>query len=595
MTHEIPAVKAERSYQGVAVAPGIVEGTVFLHLPITEEIPFRKIEEKEVAREVRRFEEAILTTQQEILEIQQRITSLIGESNASLFDAHLLVMEDPMLMKEVMESLERDRCNIEYVFDTVVKRSCKRLSKAEHAYLRERTLDIEDVSQRILHHLLGKQKKHAYGHELNHILVANTLTASDAAMLYHNHVIGFATESGSKTSHTAIIARALGIPVIVGLHQIVSELEDGDPVLLDGYGGMLIVNPTPETLHRYYEIKLQQQHLETDLKKIRETASITRDGRHIILSANIEMPKEMESVITSGADGIGLYRTEFLYLNRTTPPQEEEQHKIFRKIAEESKPNNVIIRTFDIGADKPVKFITLPAEGNPALGCRGIRFALQQRELFKTQLRALLRAAVVGNLKIMYPMVSRIEGLREANLLLEEAKQELRNEGIPFFEEIEVGIMMEVPSAAMIADLLAKEVKFFSIGTNDLIQYMMAVDRGNEVVAHLYNPADTAVVRILKKVIDAAHAAGIWVGVCGELAGDILFTPLLVGLGIDELSASPVLVPRIKKAIQSLDTLSCQNLVADMLHGKSAQENYQRCLALAESKYGILLGSERSE
>ncbi|MFI0347430.1 MAG: phosphoenolpyruvate--protein phosphotransferase [Chthoniobacterales bacterium] len=583
------SIKAERCYHGVAVAPGIVEGTVFLHLPATEKVPFRKIKEEEFSAEIKRFEEAILATQQELLEVQRRIASLIGESNANLFDAHLLVLEDPMLFQEVLESLERDRCNIEYIFDTVVKRSCKRLSKAEHAYLSERTLDIEDVSQRILHHLLGKPRKRLLEDSHNHILIANTLTASDAVMLYRDHVVGFATEAGSKTSHTAIIARALGIPVIVGLHQIVSELEDGDDVLLDGYGGMLIINPTVDTVRRYHEIKLRQHHLETDLKKIRTTLPVTRDGRHITLSANIELPKEIESVIASGAEGVGLYRTEFLYLNRSTPPNEEEQYKVFRQIAEKSKPHNVTIRTFDIGADKPVKFIAIPAEANPTLGCRGIRFALQHRALFKTQLRALLRAAVVGNLKIMYPMIARIEGLREANSVLEEAKQELRDEGTPFFEGLEVGIMIEVPSAVMVVDLLAQEVKFFSIGTNDLIQYMIAVDRGNEIVAHLYNPADTAIVRTLKKIIDTAHQAGIWVGVCGELAGDILFTPLLVGLGIDELSASPILVPRVKKAVQNLDVSTCQKLVLKMLHGENAQENYQCCRALAENCYGMLI------
>ena len=588
----ISAVKPERCYQGIPVAPGIVEGTVFLHLTSTEQIPFRRIKEEEIATEIRRFEEALLATQEEILEIQQRIATLIGESNADLFDAHLLVLEDPMLTKEVLESLQRDQYNIEYIFDTIVKRSCHRLSKAENDYLRERTLDIEDVSRRILHHLMGRPKRRSCEGAHHHILVANSLTASDAVMLYHHHVIGFVTEGGSKTSHTAIIARALGIPVIVGLHQIVSELEDGDPVLLDGYGGRLIVNPTTDTLHRYYEIKLQQQHLEKDLKKIRKTSPVTRDGRHVVLSANIEMPKEMESVISSGAEGIGLYRTEFLYLNRSTPPQEEEQYKIFRKIAEESQPHNLIIRTFDIGADKPVKFLKLVEEPNPALGCRGIRFALQHKELFKVQLRALLRAAVSGNLKIMYPMITRIEELREANLLLEEVKQELRKDGIPFYEDLEVGIMIEVPSAAMIADLLAKEVKFFSIGTNDLIQYLMAVDRSNETVSYLYNPMHAAVIRTLKTIIDAAHAAGIWAGICGELAGDVLFTPLLIGLGVDELSASPILVPRIKKAVQSLDCASCVALVGKMLYEDNAQENYERCLALAESRYGMLLISE---
>ena len=595
MTQEKSAIKPERRYQGIAVAPGIAEGTLFLHALHPEEIPFRKIEEHDIANEIKRFEEALCATQQEILEIQQRVTEEVGPSDATVFDAHLLILEDPGLLKEVFQTLHSDRHNIEHIFNNVVQRSCQKLSKAENSYLRERTLDIEDVARRILYHLLGRKKRHSYAKHHHPIIVARSLTPSDAAILHHENVAAFATEVGSKTSHTAIIARALGIPAIVGLHSVISELRHGDVALLDGYDGFLIVNPTPKTLQHYHNIKLQQKHLEKDLKEIRATSSITEDGRHIVLSANIELPQEMEDVIASGAEGIGLYRTEFLYLNRTTPPEEEEQYAIFRKIAEQSQPYSVIIRTFDVGADKMVKCLDFSQELNPFLGCRGIRFCLQHKELFKVQLRAILRAAVVGNLRMMYPMISGCEELREANATLEEAKQELRERGTPFYENLEVGIMIEVPSAAMVADLLAREVTFFSIGTNDLIQYLTSVDRGNESIAYLYNPAHAGVVRMLKMVIDAAHAAGIWVGICGELAGDILFAPLLVGLGIDELSASPILVPRIKKAIQSLDFSSCQELVAQIMNGPDTAENYAQCVALAQRRYGNLLSTNQQE
>jgi phosphotransferase system enzyme I (PtsI) len=425
------------------------------------------------------------------------------------------------------------------------------------------------------------------------IIVSHTLTPSDAVMVRGGRKAAFATETGSQTSHAAILSRAFGIPAVVGLRHIITELKDGEPALLDGYHGLLIVNPTPETVRGYQQMQLEQRDLDKDLEKIREMPAVTQDGRRITLSANIELPRELDDIFASGAEGVGLYRTEFLYLNRATPPTEKEQYNILCTIAKRSQPYHAIIRTFDIGADKPVHCLPLTKEANPFLGCRGIRLALQHKELFKTQLRTILRASTFGNLRMMYPMISGIEELREANTLLEEVKQELRDQKIPFKEDLEVGMMMEVPSAAMVADLLAREVSFFSIGTNDLIQYLTSVDRGNESISYLYNPAHPGVVRVLKMIVDAAHAAGIWVGVCGELAGDLLFTPLLVGLGVDELSTSAILIPRIKKAIQSLDLSSCQELVEEILNGESATKNYTRCVTLAQKQYGALLSTRK--
>jgi phosphotransferase system enzyme I (PtsI) len=586
------ALKPERHYQGIAVAPGIVEGNISLYLPLQEKIPFRKIKEEEIKGEIERFEKALLATEQELLDIQKRMTSFVVPKEGNLFDAHLLVLEDPSLLKEVLRLLHQERFNIEFIFDAVMKRSYESLSKVENPYLRERAIDIEDVSRRILHHLLGKTPLPSYQHGEHLIIVSHALTPSDAAILHRDHHSAFVTEVGSKTSHTAILARALGIPTIVGVSNLITELEDGVPALLDGYHGLLIVHPSAETLRRYRRMRLKESHLDKNLEKIRETPSTTRDGKHIILSANIELPKEVEDLKKSGAAGIGLYRTEFLYLHRTTPPEEEEQYQIFRTIAEQSKPHYTIIRTFDIGGDKPIQCLSLPKEANPFLGCRGIRLALQHKELFKVQLRAILRAAAVGNLRMMYPMISGLEELREANAILEEAKQELRKRGVPFKEDLEVGIMIEVPSAAMMADLLAKEVKFFSIGTNDLIQYLTSVDRGNESIAYLYNPAHAGVIRMLKLIVDAAHAAGIWVGVCGELAGDLIFTPLLIGLGVDELSTSAILIPRIKKAIQSLTIPACQELISEVIDGESTVKNYTRCLNLAQHHYGALFTTD---
>ncbi|KAB2643989.1 MAG: phosphoenolpyruvate--protein phosphotransferase [Verrucomicrobia bacterium] len=581
--------RKERHYQGIASAPGILEGRIVIYMAVEQNIPLRTIDGREIASEMERFEKALLATQQELLEIKKHVFPALNAHEATLFDAHLLVLEDPALLKEVLQLLHRERLNVEHVFDIVIKRFCESLNKRDSAYLRERILDIKDVSRRILNHLLGKPTLQPIDQNDPVIIVATTLTLSDAVMVYGNRQAAFATENGSQTSHTAILARAFGIPAVVGLRHVISELKDGEPALLDGYHGLLIVNPTKETIRGYQRMQLEQRDLDKDLEKIRDLPAVTQDGQRITLSANLELPRELESIFMSGAEGIGLYRTEFLYLNRATPPEEEEQYQVLCAIAQRCYPYHAIIRTFDIGADKPTYCLPPIKEANPFLGCRGVRFALQHKELFKAQLRVILRAATMGNLRMMYPMISGIDELREANGILEEVKKELRDKKIPFQEDLEVGMMIEVPSAALIADLLAREVKFFSIGTNDLVQYLTSVDRGNESISHLYNPAHPGVIRMLKMIVDAAHAAGISVGVCGEIAGDLLFTPLLVGLGVDELSTSAMLIPRIKKAIQSLNVSACQELVAELLNGESATKNYARCVALAQNQYGTLL------
>jgi phosphotransferase system enzyme I (PtsI) len=401
-------------------------------------------------------------------------------------------------------------------------------------------------------------------------------------------VAGFITEKGSKTSHTAIMARALGIPAIVGLEGICGSLENASVILMDGYSGKIFLHPSPATLAHYQRIAEEKEHIEEGLESLRERDSVTTDGRHIILSANIELPEELDEVAACGAEGVGLYRTEFLYFNRATPPDEEEQYQIYRRVAEGAAPHGVIIRTLDIGGDKPTECLDIGYEENPFLGCRAIRFCLNNPEIFKTQLRAILRAGVHGHLRMMFPMISGHEELLHAKAILQEAIEELHARSASFQANMELGLMIEVPSAAIIADVLAREVKFFSIGTNDLLQYLMAVDRGNERIAHLHDPANPAVIRILKSVIDAAHTAGIWVGICGELAGDVEFTPMLIGLGVDELSASPALVPRVKKAIRSLDLPSCQAIVAKALSGERAAEIYARTTGLARVRYGDL-------
>ena len=581
--------KAEKRFRGIGVAPGIAHAQVVIHWVDDEEIPLRDITPEELPEEIARFETALIATRAELLEIQQRISDAIGSKDASIFDAHLLVVEDRTLIEEVLRGLDTQRHNVEHIFHQVAERYCRTLGEIDDPYLRERVVDIEDVARRVIRNLLGKAPRNLATQDNAHIIVSHNLTPADTASINRDLVLGFVTEQGSKTSHTAIMARSMDIPAIVGLHDICSELTSGDNVLLDGYSGTLILNPTEETLFEYGTLEEEKEKVEETLGLIRDTSSTTRDGRHVILSANIELPEEMDDVIASGAEGVGLYRTEFLYLNRSTPPDEEEQYQNYRLVAERAQPHSVIIRTLDIGGDKASQSLDLGEEENPFLGCRAIRFCLQNPDIFKVQLRAILRAAAVGNVRLMYPMISSLTELRQANALLEECKAELRESGTEFPTDIDVGIMIEIPGAALAAHHLAREVKFFSIGTNDLIQYTLAVDRVNDRIAHLYEPTHPAVIRLLKIIVDAAHAQGIWVGVCGEMAGDIELLPLLLGLGVDELSASSIVVPRIKKAVQSLDIPICQNLIEDALMLDTGEAILKESRALARFHYGDLL------
>ena len=575
----------EMLLRGLPLAPGIAEGKVMIHFHEEEAIPFRDLQESELDAEVARFEAALLATRAELLALQERLSQSSASGDAGIFDAHLLVLEDPTLIDEVMQGIRRDRHNAEFVFQGVSHKFIKSLASIDDPYLRERAVDLEDVARRVQRHLLGKSGQCLGGHDRSHIIVADELTPSDTAMLNRDNVAGFITEKGSKTSHTAIMARSLGIPAVAGLEGICNLLENGCTILMDGYSGKIFLNPSPATRATYQALAEQKEHVEEGLESLRDTEPVTLDGQRIALAANIELPDELDEVKASGAEGIGLYRTEFLYFNRTEPPDEEEQYSVYKKVAEKIAPHSVIIRTLDIGGDKPTECLDLGHEENPFLGCRAIRFCLNNPGIFKTQLRAILRAGLHGNLKIMFPMISGYEELLHAKALLAEAAEELRSQGVPFKEDIELGVMIEVPSAALVAGMLAREVKFFSIGTNDLLQYLMAVDRGNERIAHLHDPSNPAVIRILKMVVDAAHEAGIWVGICGELAGDIEFTPLLVGIGIDELSTAASLVPRVKKAIRNLDVQACREVVAHALSGERAAEIYALTTGLARSRY----------
>ena len=583
--------RQEIRFEGAGVSTGSAFGKIHVVRDDLDDVARYRISPSQVPHEIGRFETALIQTRMQILEMQQRIAESIGAKDAAIFDAHLLVVEDRTLIDEVLRKLETDLCNVEWVFQEVATRYAETLNKIDDPYLRERALDIQDVTKRVIRNLQGKAPKTFLGLSEPHILVAHNLTPSDTASMNRERVLGIVTDLGSRTSHTAIMARSLNIPAIVGLHDITAKLETGQHVLVDGTDGLLIVDPTPETLAHYAEIESRRARVVAQLKELRETRSTTRDGRHIVLSANIELPEDVDAVEANGAEGIGLYRTEFLYLNRNTLPTEDEQYETYRKVAERVRPDPLIIRTFDLGGDKLAPgTVDITDELNPFLGWRAIRFCLENVDIFKTQLRAILRASAVGNVKIMFPMISGLDELRHAIAVLAECREELYSSKIDIGKKIEVGAMIEIPSAALSANVLACEVDFFSIGTNDLIQYALAVDRVNEKIAHLYKPTHPAVLRLLKMIADAAHASDIWVGVCGEMAGDVALIPLLLGLGMDELSASATLVPRVKRAVQSLAIPECQELVEETLKLDTASEILARCLELADKRYGDLLG-----
>ncbi len=580
-------------FRGIGVSPGIATAEAHIVGAGFEEPTARRIREDEVDGEMRRLEEALKITRAQILEMQKQIAAAVGSKDASIFDAHLLVLEDHVVLDEVVRDLKSKKRSVEWVFFSVLRRYIDSLRKIDDPYLRERVIDVEDVMRRVIRNLRGELKSEAQARaEQNpHVLLAHDLTPSDTATIDRECVLGFATEVGGTTSHTAIMARSLNIPAVVGLHGICGILKTGDELLLDGYNGLLVVNPGPETISSYERLKAEKGVIEEELLELKDTKSATKDGREITLSGNIEFVHEAAQVAKSGAEGVGLYRTEFFYMRGDKLPTEDEQAESYTKVALQMKPHGVIFRTLDIGGDKVCKEAAEEGEEepNPFLGWRGIRVSLQERALFKDQLRAILRASGVGKVGLMYPLVSSVEEVRKANGILEECKQELLEEGVAIDENLEVGAMIEVPSAAMTAEVIASEVDFFSVGTNDLVQYTIAVDRVNERVAELYQPAHPAVIRLMKRVVDAAREHGIWAGICGEMAGDIVFTPLLLGLGFGELSVAMGQLPRVKRAVQSLESATCERLAEEVLDLGEALKIYERCVEVALQHYPELL------
>ncbi len=569
--------KHEISLKGIGVSPGIVVGNAQLLAPRTDVPVKRSISADEVPQEIVRFEEALIATHEQIKHIQKQVAAVLGDEHASIFDAHMLVVDDRTFIEDVIRTIKKELVNVEPVLHAVANRYADMLSKVEDSYLAERAADIRDVTKRIMANLAGETLDQMKQVKESCIVVAHDLAPSDTAGIDRALVKAFVTDLGSSTSHTAIMAKALAVPAVVGLHNITAIVNTGDIVLIDGAKGLVFVNPTEERLKAYAKRAEDQEHILQELDTLRDKPPETRDGYLVPITANIELLEELDAVGARGAKGIGLFRTEFLFLGGGTLPGEQEQTDAYLRAAKSQHPSPVVIRTLDLGADKLPAGFAAPDELNPFLGDRAIRLCLSRPELFKTQLRAILRASVCDNIRMMYPMVSCVQEVMDANTLLRQCMMELSKEKVPFNQDIQIGTMIEVPSAALIADLIAPHVSFFSLGTNDLIQYTMAVDRGNENVAHLYKPTHLAIIRLIDHVVKVSHEFGLWTCVCGQMAADPLLVPLLIGLGVDELSVSPSQAPMIKDVVRKLFYSGAVELAQKALVSSSAEHVEQLC------------------
>lgn len=558
------STKEEIILEGIAASPGVAHGTALVYFHKKLDVPAYDIDESAVESEIERFDQAIIETRVEISEVRNKVASSLGEGEARIFDAHLMVLEDSALLDEVISELKSSKQNIEYCYDKVAQRYICFFSSMEDEYLKERVSDIQDVSRRLLHNLIGMQKSSLGNLAVDSIIVAEDITPSDTADLDRDKLLGFITDAGGKTSHTVIMARSLRIPAVVGMHDATKRIRSGDELLVDGHDGIVIINPTEAQLFKYGKLAKERRKLDEIFRSVIGRPSETKDGNPIGLMANIDGAQEMEKVVEMRADGVGLFRTEGIFLRHHGYPSESAQYEEYLAVAKASGENAVIIRTLDIGGDKTIND-GLIQEDNSFMGFRAIRFCLENHDIFKTQLRAILRASAHGNVKIMYPMISGVAELKRANEVLESVKLELMEKGEAFDEAIEVGAMVEVPSAAMIIDLLAQEADFFSIGTNDLIQYMMAVDRLNDRVAHLYEPAHPAVLRTLKMIIDKGNELNTPVGVCGEIAGDPLYASLLLGMGANSLSLTAVMLPEVKYFLCQITLEDARALAEEVL------------------------------
>jgi phosphotransferase system enzyme I (PtsI) len=559
--------------KGIAASSGISIGKAFRLVE-----PVLSFEEKTVENpdaEIERFRQAVEKAKNELNILKSQTEKRLGKEQGAIFEAHLLVLSDPEFVGAVEEKIKSERKNAEAVLDETAKGFIHILEKLDNEYMRERTADIRDVTKRLMAYLLDVSVPNPGLISEEVIIVAKDLTPSDTAQLDRKFVKGFTTDIGGRTSHSAIMARSLEIPAVVGTKTATETIQDGDLLILDGLSGEVYVNPTEELLAAYKEKQKQYEKQLAEWRKLVDEPTVSSDGHRVELAANIGSPKDVKVALANGAEGVGLFRTEFLYMDKTELPSEEEQFEAYKAVLEGMKDKPVIIRTLDIGGDKELPYLSLPKELNPFLGFRAIRLCLDRTDIFRTQLRALLRASTYGKLRIMFPMVATLDEFRKAKAIFLEEKEKLQAEGVPVSDSIQLGIMVEIPSTAVLADLFAKEVDFFSIGTNDLIQYTMAADRMNERVSYLYQPYHPSILRLVKRVIDAAHNEGKWAGMCGEMAGDEKAIPLLVGLGLDEFSMSATSILKARALIKKLSKADMEQLAEKALNAATTDEVLQ--------------------
>lgn len=556
--------------RGIPASPGLACAKAFILK--SHDVTVEKWAVQDIAPEIQRFHEALEKSDQTLQSIRQKAFQEMGEDKAAIFDAHLMILKDPEIVKQTIQKMTDENTNAEFAYSEVTQQFVQMFESMDNAYLRERAADLKDVSKRVIYTLLNIEMVDISNLDGDTVIVSDDLTPSETASMDKEKVVGFLTNIGGKTSHTAIMARTLEIPAIVGLSTITETIQNGDMVLMDGNTGQVMINPEEHQIVSFKKKINEYESYRETLKDFHGKPSMTKDGHPIELAGNIGSPDDIEGLKRNDAEGVGLFRTEFLYMNRDRFPTEEEQYEAYKKVLEEMAPKPVVIRTLDVGGDKALDYFDITEEMNPFLGYRAIRVCLDRRDIFRTQLRALLRASVYGKLRIMFPMISCVEELLEAKLVLKSVEEDLRAEGVDISTEIEIGMMIEIPSAAITSDLLAEHVDFFSIGTNDLIQYTCAVDRMNEKIAYLYNPYNPALIRLIKNVIENGHKAGIWVGMCGELAGDSTMIPLLLGLGLDEFSMSPLSILASRKQISLLSKTACESMAAEALEKKSSEE-----------------------
>ncbi|MGF1452104.1 MAG: phosphoenolpyruvate--protein phosphotransferase [Opitutales bacterium] len=565
--------RTETMIEGVAASPGVAHGPAFVILQSKLEIPVFQVDDARVPAEIERFEQALLESRKQLSQLRDEVAEQLGENEAHIFDAHIMVLEDKALIDSTIQEIRETGYNVEYCFREVANRFIDAFSEIPDAYLRERVKDLEDVTKRVLYCLLGEAQQTFSKLAAQHIIVTEDIPPSDAAALEGGKVLGVVTDAGSRTSHAVIVARSLGIPAVVGLHNATSLLENEDDILIDGYEGLVYVNPTPETLFRYGQLREERRGVQALFEKETAEPAETSDGYRILLGGNVSGEEECRAVLGNGGEAVGLFRTEAFYMRERAFPPEEDQFAVYRRIAEVMNPHPVVMRTLDMGGDKQFASIGFNIEErNPFMGFRAIRFCLEHEDIFRTQLRAILRASAFGNVQVMFPMISSVDEFLRAKDICHGCMEDLRYEGVPFDESIRIGTMVEVPSAAVVADQLAEHCDFFSIGTNDLIQYLLAVDRVNDRIAHLYRPFHPAVLRTIAGVITAASRHGIPTSICGEMAADPFYVPFFIGCGAAQLSVNASSLPEIKYLVRRVNLVEAKRLADRVLKISDASE-----------------------